>query len=384
MDNNVQETKCNLPEHADMELGTPTPLKKLDLVFGMDCTGSMGSYIDAAKQDIESIVTKLIQGEKCDFRFGLVAYRDHPPQDSSYVTRVFDFCTSLRQMHSYLKQLSAQGGGDGPEAVTAALHELNNMPWRADATKVVVLISDAPPHGLGEAGDGFPNGDPNNRDPLEIARDMASKGITIYPVGCEPALGSYRYARAFMISLARITDGQAVSLASSALLADVIVGGAAEEMDLELLVEETRQKMENIVKSSSQPVSDDEIAQQIHSAYAGRGLKSKQMRVDAVMSDAMEGYIEKCDNLSAAREMLSKQAPQPRSDLLCDDYYDPGAAPESLFSFGACAAAPPAPMAARRGMRSEPISASRCDVVEDSISYEQVQRLVNKSKKRSY
>jgi len=53
-----------------------------------------------------------------------------------------------------LSGLYASGGGDGPEAVTAALAEALNMDWREHASKMVVLIADAPPHGIGEYGDG--------------------------------------------------------------------------------------------------------------------------------------------------------------------------------------------------------------------------------------
>lgn len=38
------------------------------------------------------------------------------------------------------------------------LYEVLQMAWREEAAKVCVLIADAPPHGLGEHGDGFPNG----------------------------------------------------------------------------------------------------------------------------------------------------------------------------------------------------------------------------------
>ena len=44
--------------------------------------------------------------------------------------------------------------------VTAALAEALDMDWRPNATKMVVLIADAPPHGIGEHGDGFPEGSP--------------------------------------------------------------------------------------------------------------------------------------------------------------------------------------------------------------------------------
>eukprot|EP00971_Amphidinium_carterae_P007092 140296-Amphidinium_carterae.1 len=92
-------------------------------------------------------------------------------------------------MQEYVASMSAEGGGDGPEAVAAALHEALHMPWRPNATKVSVLIADAPPHGLEASGDVFPNGDPDGRDPLEILREMARNSITVYAVGCEPALG---------------------------------------------------------------------------------------------------------------------------------------------------------------------------------------------------
>ena len=59
-------------------------------------------------------------------------------------------------MQKNLSSLVAAGGGDGPEAQTAALAAALDLEWAEDAIKMVVLITDAPPHGLGEAGDGFP------------------------------------------------------------------------------------------------------------------------------------------------------------------------------------------------------------------------------------
>jgi len=79
---------------------------------------------------------------------------------------------------------------------TAALAAALDLEWAEDAMKMVVLITDAPPHGLGEAGDGFSES-PDRRsnvcnlvsllltrcflenDPLELARQMSEKGITL-------------------------------------------------------------------------------------------------------------------------------------------------------------------------------------------------------------
>lgn len=73
----------------------------------------------------------------------------------------------------------ASGGGDGPEAVTAALHATLSLNWRPEATKMVVLVADAPPHGIGEYGDGIAGGDPDGHDPLQVVREMAARGITL-------------------------------------------------------------------------------------------------------------------------------------------------------------------------------------------------------------
>jgi hypothetical protein len=48
----------------------------------MDCTGSMGSYIDSAKNNIRAIVEEIVVSEKSDIHLALVEYRDHPPQVS--------------------------------------------------------------------------------------------------------------------------------------------------------------------------------------------------------------------------------------------------------------------------------------------------------------
>ena len=123
-----------------------------------DCTGSQGSYISSATKNIQLICDNIYQSGKLqareDLRVGLVAYRDHPPQDHTWVTRNFGFSSDIDKVHRDLSSLYASGGGDGPEAVTAGLAEALKMDWREQASKMIVLIADAPPHGVGEYGDG--------------------------------------------------------------------------------------------------------------------------------------------------------------------------------------------------------------------------------------
>jgi len=49
-------------------------------------------------------------------------------------------------------------GGDEPEAVADAMHDLLKLSWRDDSAKLAVLVSDAPPHGIGAPSDTMPNG----------------------------------------------------------------------------------------------------------------------------------------------------------------------------------------------------------------------------------
>ena len=110
-------------------------------------------------------------------------------QDSTFVTRVHPFTNEVHVMKEWLSHCTAEGGGDGPEAVADAMNDTLHLSWRSNATKVCILISDAPPHGLKQCADGFPDGCPLGHDPLKIARQMADVGITLYVAGVEPPIG---------------------------------------------------------------------------------------------------------------------------------------------------------------------------------------------------
>lgn len=339
----------HIPEEDNKKEGIE--IKMVDLVYTFDCTGSMGQYIAQAKSTIMIIAQRLIQQENCDFRFALVAYRDHPPQDSTFITKIFDFTTNLSMIQSCLDSLSASGGGDGPEAVTAALYATEHLAWRPNAAKVVILIADAPPHGLGENGDGFPGGDPDGRDPIVIANSMASKGITIYPVACEPAISSYKNALSFMIGLAKITDGQATSLSSAQLLADVILGGTVEEIGLQTLVNKFEADMSSVRDELSAArgggtVPDEEVQSVLFARMRTAGVKTMQHKCDGIINDERSNYWVKNASLGMAMKELGTVEPIASN-------------------------------------RSAPLaSATRSAVEMEDVSYEQVQRIFTKARKQ--
>ncbi len=126
----------------------------IDVCFCIDATGSMGSELAQAQSTILSIIHNIenkVQTEGLTLRFAVVSYRDHPPQDSSYVTRALDF-TDGHEAGEYVKKLEAGGGGDFPEAVHDGLmHCCKNLNWvelpGTPILRYIFHIADAPPHG---------------------------------------------------------------------------------------------------------------------------------------------------------------------------------------------------------------------------------------------
>ena len=121
--------------------------QKIEVVFVLDTTGSMGGLIAAAKEKIWSIASTMATADPApEINMGLVAYRDRGDQ---YVTRVIDLSSDLDSMYAQLMEFRADGGGDGPESVNQALYEaVHNISWSQDPNsyQVVFLVGDAPPH----------------------------------------------------------------------------------------------------------------------------------------------------------------------------------------------------------------------------------------------
>ncbi|TIA88132.1 hypothetical protein E3P99_02768 [Wallemia hederae] len=263
----------------------------IDLLFIMDSTGSMGSYLDNATKNVIQICQSIIHSEKLHgdhaLRLGLISYRDSKPQDYTYETKNFGFTHDYDQMRENLKSLYASGGGDGPEAVTIAMKEaVYEMPWRANASKMAVLVADAPPHGIGEYGDGFPDGSPCGNDPLQLARIMGSHSITLFVVACEPALSGYQYSTDFFRALADLTGGMMIPLVSASMLAQVIIGSALEQMDIERLISQVGDAVAQRVHGQNESV--DDVAKALHETLMLRNESTKKIYVENIYRDSSE------------------------------------------------------------------------------------------------
>lgn len=167
---------------------------KIDVAFVVDTTGSMKDDIRAVKDSLFDIVDKIVaKTEGLAIRFGIVSYRDHPPQDRTYVTRVFDFSARVRDVHDEISRLRPSEGGDTPEAVADGLFDARTkLSWDRDAYKVLLLVGDAPPHGRlynSLSDDYFPDGCPKGFDPCKEVQNLGSEfgsTVFVYVIGCNP------------------------------------------------------------------------------------------------------------------------------------------------------------------------------------------------------
>mmetsp|Transcript_36700 Transcript_36700/g.46802 ORF Transcript_36700/g.46802 Transcript_36700/m.46802 type:complete len:463 (+) Transcript_36700:68-1456(+) len=392
---NKAEVKCKIEKQ----------MEQLDLIFCVDCTSSMSSYIQAAQQNIKSIVQKLAQEESLDIMFGLISYRDHPPQDHTYVTKEFDFTCSLNEIQANVDSMSAHGGGDGPECVCCAYHSVLSYKFRPNSAKVMIHIADAPPHGLGESGDCFPNGCPDGHDPLEDAREMLKRGIVVYTVGCEPALQHYQFARDFMVSVAQITQGQAVTLSSASLLADVILNGAQEEVGLERimdLVDEELTAAAQLHADCEEEFDEEVVKKEVFESLQRKGIRTKQMRTDQRINAAHADLITKSNNLSewkekapvvepifsiAGRTYLVEPSVRASSRKCRARFAGKGSLSSSSYSSSSSLlkidVLPDEGSEGYKNDKSIPehaeVSAKSVSLCTDDISYEQVSRMVHRS-----
>lgn len=131
-----------------------------DVLFVFDTTGSMGGAIDGAQADIQEAMSQIATAVP-DPQFGLVEVSDYGEvvnpgafeygigEEHSAWTLHVPITSNQSQVSEALLKLSADGGGDSPEAYGRALFEGATNPaigWRAGSRGVIVLIADDVPH----------------------------------------------------------------------------------------------------------------------------------------------------------------------------------------------------------------------------------------------
>ncbi|HEV8324251.1 MAG TPA: vWA domain-containing protein [Myxococcota bacterium] len=120
---------------------------RLDLLFVIDSTGSMGGIIDDGKREMRKIVDDIKAGDPPpDLRVGLLTYRD---KGDDYLTKYIPLSRDFEAFYKFMSRVEAGGGGDWEEHVSLAMHvAISKFNWDLDknTARMVFLIGDAPAH----------------------------------------------------------------------------------------------------------------------------------------------------------------------------------------------------------------------------------------------
>lgn len=119
--------------------GPPSPQNRplVDIVWIIDYSGSMGSYMSAVASNATTFFNAL-SGHNLDFRLGVVAYeitaskRLAPSNGADWTTSITDFQSMV--------QIPTSGGTEN--GLSAIQYALNNYSYRTGATRYLVILTD--------------------------------------------------------------------------------------------------------------------------------------------------------------------------------------------------------------------------------------------------
>ena len=191
---------------------------KIELMFVVDVTGSMGDELSYLKNEIADVVSRVAANDSsAEISLALLFYRD---ADDKEQFKYHDFVNvssgdGIKTVISYIDAQKATGGGDYPEAVDEALEMAVNAQWSSGATtKIIFQILDAPPH----------NSDKNKSCFNGAVNVAAEKGIRICPILCSGADTRTEYV---MREAAVMTSGTFIFVTD-----DSGIGGSHHDPDL--------------------------------------------------------------------------------------------------------------------------------------------------------
>lgn len=211
----------------------PTITDKLDVVFAFDTTGSMYRFLTTVKAQLDYLYSEIYAAIP-DVQIGAIAYGDYCDAATDYVTQVLPFTKHKPQFHQFIHQIRKTDGGDFPEAVEEALHAANQLPWRLGSRRALILIGDAPPHGVIDS----PRTCLYNHFWQQEILQCSKKKIRVHTVQC----GHHPDTQRIFQTIARRTQGIYISLAHIHHLVPLLVGICLQEVHR---LAEYRQKLQH-------------------------------------------------------------------------------------------------------------------------------------------
>lgn len=158
----------------------------LDMVIAFDTTGSMSSYIEAVREHVIDLISKLFAANP-KLKVSIVAFGDYcdmkSKSDFGEAYQVINLTSDENKLIKFVKEARNTSGGDIDEFYELVIKKIvEETSWREGSTKSVLLIADANPHEVGYSyGKIIRN---NQIDWREEAKKAAAKGIKIDTMQC--------------------------------------------------------------------------------------------------------------------------------------------------------------------------------------------------------
>jgi len=221
--------------HIDIDVECRTS-PNVDIVFAVDATGSMGDEIRYLQSELKDVINRsLASNSQLNVRMGAVFYRDTTDE---YLTRVQPLDADATKTINFISEQSANGGGDYPEAVDAALEEALAQDWNEEAVaRIVFLLLDAPPHHNPEVISKLQN----------QIEDAAREGIKIIPI---TASGINRQTEFLMKFMAIATNGTYVFITDHSGIGNPHLDPVVKDYEVEKLNDLLVRLLYNYTKSN--------------------------------------------------------------------------------------------------------------------------------------
>jgi len=237
---------------------------RIDIVFCIDCSGSMGPVIETAKQKVWAIVNQVAKAKPSpELRIGLIGYGN-----AMGPFRTFALTSDLDEVYKNLLPFDDRLGGD--EFVGLAIHKATTeMKWAEgkQVMKVIYVVGNETAHQ-----------GPAEFDYTKTARAAIAKGIMVNAIYC----GDYDYATAHSTwqEFAKLADGSYMEIAGQ--------GGAV-----------------TVATPFDQELTD--LSGRLNTTYVGYGERRREKLAQQVANDATSVHY----SLSSAADRAgSKASPQ--------------------------------------------------------------------------
>jgi Mg-chelatase subunit ChlD len=178
-----EDSTLEITDSCEIRSPESEGMRMADFVFVLDITGSMGSHINAVKNNIETFATQLA-GSGIDYRLSMITFRDDvivngPKNPSKGV-----WTNDANVFKSWVRSVSVNGGADGPEASFDAVGRAVDFSVRDSAQRIIVLFTDAASHVKGDSGAGTdPRGVSFIYDQNSLIAKLKSNGFVVYVAG---------------------------------------------------------------------------------------------------------------------------------------------------------------------------------------------------------